>query len=682
MLNKKSLFRVSLGLIMVNLVLLGFLFFNHFDTQRKLNKIQEKAKTEVLGSTNIPIFDPNFLMSDDTFSSTRAFPTEASVQNYLDSRNSVLKDYREQNKLASYWIFAAARGQTSSRHGVNPRINPGVLIAYLEKEQSLISLTNYDTNKDPQNRIKTAMGYGCPDGAKCEERFFGLVNQLNWAAYQLQFNFDRAQTASNLVAPYHVNKTISTLDEYNVFLSNAATAANYRYTPHVYWGNYNLWKIITANGWGVSSQTYSMAEIDRINLPNKDKDIITVDTGQPISLEEIRPILTKSYTYGETGENIKKLQRFLRQRGYFMNRQITGMYGLITEKAHKNFNRDNGILNTTPTNGCIELFNREWRIGQEGQEVRELQVCLRDAGYFDWPIITGYYGEVTRAGLVAIRKALNGETKPLPDPIVETPKNPVEIPVATGKVKTVSKETTTNGLNMRNSACGDRITTIAWNTEGNKLRGPVSRSCLGGNWNWYEVQFGNQKGWVVDFYLENINSQENQNTTQTPEPVIVTSPENPKPKPIIEPERVMAIRKDSAAPALNFRSAPCGNRIATINWGQVGEKLSESRNQTCFGRNWKWQKVRFNGQIGWVADFYLKDVSKEETVKTNSRGENIPGLNIRDSACGNRVSMAGWGEIGVKLQGPVRRNCFGRNWDWYEVQFNGQKGWVAGFYLD
>ena len=671
MLSKKSLFRISYLLITVNLILVGFLFFNHFNTRYKIDKIQKEAPTEVLGSTNIPVFNPSYIMSNETFSSTRAFPSQSSVQNFLNDRNSPLRNYSEQGQPASYWIFAAARGETSSKWGVVPRINPGVLIAYLEKEQSLISLTNYDVVKDPQNRIRTAMGYGCPDGTNCDTKYYGLANQLNWGAYQLQFNFDRGASGSNLVAPYHIQKTITTLDEYNVFLSNAATAANYRYTPHVYWGNYNLWKIITANGWGVSSQTYSAAEIDRVNLANKDQDINSVDGGATITFTEIEPILKTTFRYGQTGDNITKLQRFLRQRGYYMTREINGMYGLITEKAHKNFNRDNGILNNQPSSQCQTLFNKQWKIGQEGQDVKDLQICLRNAGYFDWPIITGYYGEVTQNGLIAIRKALSGETgQPK-----EKPSDPIlkEIPVASGRVKTVSKGVNTKGLNMRNSVCGSLITSIAWGSEGDKLRGPVSKNCFGRNWNWYEVQFGNQKGWVVDFYLENVQNQ--------PKPK-----EKPNPEPEESPENIITLVKTNSrgqkAPSLNLRKEPCGAKTGSIDWGQTGEKLEGSKAQTCFGKSWNWQKVRFNGTVGWVADFYLQEISSDKSVKTTSKGQKVPALNIRSSACGDQIGTAAWGEAGYILQGPTKKACFGGNWDWYEVQFNGRKGWVVGYYLD
>ncbi len=707
--KKRNYLVIAIVLLMANLLLVGFIFLNNYRTDQEIKQIKDFQDTEVLGATSIPIFDPSEIFSNSAFTSTRAFPTEQSVQDYLNRVNSPLRNYKDQGKAASYWIYGASRGITSSKYGVTPKINPGVIIAYLEKEQSLMSLSNYDVNTDPQNRIRTAMGYGCPDGTSCETKYYGLANQLNWATYQLQFNYDRAISKSSLVAPYHVNNTITTLDEYNVFISNGATAANYRYTPHVYWGNYNLWKIVTANGWGDSSRTYTYAEIDSVNLSRKDKDINSVDTGTPISLSEIYPILTTDYSYGSQSSDIQKLQRFLRQQGYYMNREITGMYGLITEQAQKNFRRDKGIVNSKPTEACKQLFERNWRIGQTGSDVEKLQICLREAGYFDWPVITGYYGPVTESGLNSIRKALA-----TPDPLKEEGGNNSSnqpVPVASGTVVTTSKGVSESGLNLRDSACGQRVDTIPWNQIGQKLEGPIKKTCFGQTWNWYKVNFSGKIGWVVDYYLENTsldNQKPNQNNSNSKEQPSTQSPKEPSEQSSsnnssqssdqkgvrIKLERVedqtQTVKTNSKneniseVPGLNLRDSACGQRVDTIPWNQIGQKLEGPIKKTCFGQTWNWYKVNFSGKIGWVVDYYLDGVAlPNKETKTNSRGvNNVSGLNMRSAVCGNKIEVISWGQTGQKLEGPISAECFGKTWNWYKVNFNGQVGWVVDYYLD
>jgi len=408
--NRKSQLQFTFALILFNLILASVAVYNFYSSKVDLNKIAESTDSVLGVNSNTPTFDPNFIISDQTFSSTRVFDTEAKVQDYLNNVNSPLKNYTEQGKRASYFIFAAARGQTSSKWGVVPNLNPGLILAYLEKEQSLLSLSGYDTNADPERRIRTAMGYGCPDTAVCATEYFGFANQVNWAAYQLQFNFNLAITRSSMVAPYHVNNTITTLDEYNIFLTNAATAANYRYTPHVYWGNYNLWAIMVANGWGVDGNTYSKADLDAKNLVGKDIQV-NLNTGDQISFEQVKDIIQIQYVLGQNNDNIKLIQRFLRQQGYYLNREITGMYGVVTDQAVKNFIRDKrlGISPADKNAKCKELIEGEYTIGSVSEDIKSLQQCLRNIGLFNWPSNTGYYGPITEA---ARKLAKNSSQQP------------------------------------------------------------------------------------------------------------------------------------------------------------------------------------------------------------------------------------------------------------------------------
>ena len=354
-------------------------------------------------------------MSDETFRSKRVFPDQASIQRYLDSSNSPLKNFSDKGQTAAYWIFNAANGNTSSKFGIRPDLNPGVLIAYLEKEQSLISLSNYDTAGDPEKRIRSAMGYGCPDNNVCDSVYYGFANQINWGAYQLEFNFARAG-GSNSSEAYRVNRTITTLDGYNVFLSNAATAANYRYTPHAYWGNYNLWKILTANGWGVDSNTYSSDYIDEINI----RRIDTPDgvEGEKLTQDDVKNVINRDFKIGQSGGDVILLQRYLRQNGYFTYKYITGYFGNITRTAFDAYLAAGGSTTTTSPNtstptppantglnknsvgiSCDDSVKIKWAIGDRYENVRVLQECLRLSNFFTYPVSTGYFGPITQKAL-------------------------------------------------------------------------------------------------------------------------------------------------------------------------------------------------------------------------------------------------------------------------------------------
>jgi peptidoglycan hydrolase-like protein with peptidoglycan-binding domain len=418
---KRGLIAISVCLLALNIAL-GTIVYTNVGKIKKTSKAPTTAlaQNEVLG-VSTPVFSRHMVLSDEAFTSTRAFPNEGSVQAYLVKTNSPLKNYSTNGKSASYWIYSSARGVTSSRYGVTPQINPGVILAYLEKEQSLISLVNYDVNLDPQFRVRAAMGYGCPDDASCSETYKGFANQVNWAAYQLQYNFNQATTTGG-GTNYIVGRTILTLDEYPVYITNAATAAQYRYTPHVYWGNYNLWKIVTANGWGQDATTYNMGEIDRINLPNKGNKKFDGELIQTITFDQVRNIVTQNIPLGTQNADITLLQNYLREQGYYSFNAITGFYGVVTEAALKEYRIDKGIT-TGYKNLSVELcsphINRDWNMGESSIQVTYLQNCLIDLGLFNYPVATGYFGPLTKKGLDAAKKGLN----------LVLPQNPIPKPV-------------------------------------------------------------------------------------------------------------------------------------------------------------------------------------------------------------------------------------------------------------
>ncbi|HYV33258.1 MAG TPA: hypothetical protein VE973_00205, partial [Candidatus Limnocylindria bacterium] len=152
----------------------------------------------------------------------------------------------------------------------NSGLNSQVIIVTLEKEQSLID-GQFSSNSQLQTALDHAMGFACPDSGGCGNLFPGFY-------YQIFGNFDssgnrylgaakslmKSFSASGGRGPAGPNGSIShvgdTLDIQNtlggydniapsqsVQLSNNATAALYRYTPHVFNGNYNFWKFF--NEW-------------------------------------------------------------------------------------------------------------------------------------------------------------------------------------------------------------------------------------------------------------------------------------------------------------------------------------------------------------------------------------------------------------------------------------------------
>ena len=211
-----------------------------------------------------PNFNPNKIIDDNELLNTSSMSL-SDIQTFLQSKNSYLANYSTLNahgttKSAAEIIYDASNNnydcsgvtlsdtptefekQQKCRHITT--VNPKFLLVLLQKEASLV--------EDPspsQGRLDWAAGYGCPDGWVCNPYYKGFGKQVNSAALQFlayineqdHYNYKAGQTytINNTLDPYCTtsNQTMS------VTPLNKATAALYNYTPHVFNGNYNVFKL-------------------------------------------------------------------------------------------------------------------------------------------------------------------------------------------------------------------------------------------------------------------------------------------------------------------------------------------------------------------------------------------------------------------------------------------------------
>lgn len=109
------------------------------------------------------------------------------------------------------------------------KINPQVLLVLLEKEQSLIS--------DPiphSGQYRAATGYGCPDTAACDSKYYGFKNQVYRAAELFRYTLDNGYYAypEKTKGVYVAYNPSASCGRSEVYIENRATAALYRYTPY------------------------------------------------------------------------------------------------------------------------------------------------------------------------------------------------------------------------------------------------------------------------------------------------------------------------------------------------------------------------------------------------------------------------------------------------------------------
>ncbi len=204
-------------------------------------------------------FKPGNIISDATMSNHTSMSV-TDIQNFLTSKNPCKNtDYnfylnlvKKYPHLSWHWSgepynghfvclseerfgdgTTIGTGQTAAEiiyeAAQTHRINPQVLLVLLEKEQSLI------TDDYPNNiQYRSATGYGCPDTAACDSKYYGLKNQINKAAELFRYTLDHGyyvypEKTRGVYVAYHPNKSCGSSE---VWIENRATAALYRYTPY------------------------------------------------------------------------------------------------------------------------------------------------------------------------------------------------------------------------------------------------------------------------------------------------------------------------------------------------------------------------------------------------------------------------------------------------------------------
>jgi len=222
--------------------------------------IPQPSSAQMIGVD--PNFNPGNIISDEEILQCNAMNV-TQIQNFLQKKGSFLASYQTYNahgtpdKSAAEIIYEAATANydcedanlsdspTEEEKRLKCRqvstVNPKFLLVLLQKEQSLIEDSN-PTSK----QLDWATGYGCPDGWTCNPYYQGFGKQINSAALQFRYYVDNPQkfkyqpgNTYTFTNPYGV----VTNEPMNVTIENRATAGLYDYTPHVFNGNYNFYKL-------------------------------------------------------------------------------------------------------------------------------------------------------------------------------------------------------------------------------------------------------------------------------------------------------------------------------------------------------------------------------------------------------------------------------------------------------
>jgi len=187
-------------------------------------------------------------------------------------------------------------------------------------------------------------------------------------------------------------------------------------------------------------------------------------------------VFTKYLGIGSDNTEVNELQKLLKDLGYFTYSKTTDYFGPITEKALKLFQKDKGIsqvgwigpqtrkalneasskssavssktvtekvaVKTTPSG---YTFTKYLYIGHENDEVKKLQLKLKELGYFTYPTATGYFGSVTKEAVVKFQKAKGISQVGWIGPQTRKALNSSKLAVVSSKTEKVAVKTTPSG---------------------------------------------------------------------------------------------------------------------------------------------------------------------------------------------------------------------------------------------
>jgi peptidoglycan hydrolase CwlO-like protein len=176
--------------------------------------------TMPVGGNPNTTFNPDILISETNYRASASI-TATDIQVFLEQQAGTLDTYRAADHNGVVHSPAEMIAEASVAWGVSPR----VILATLQKEQSLLSKTS-----PSRDTYDWAMGAGKAD-THTFTQYRGFGKQIWWGAQKLDKNADMYTPGATL-----------NIDGSVVRPQNGATFGLYRYTPHTH-GAMSFWMI-------------------------------------------------------------------------------------------------------------------------------------------------------------------------------------------------------------------------------------------------------------------------------------------------------------------------------------------------------------------------------------------------------------------------------------------------------
>jgi peptidoglycan hydrolase CwlO-like protein len=172
------------------------------------------------GGTPTGKYQPDTVISETNFRAATSM-SAADIQAFLETQPGSLKNHSGKDYAGVQKTAAEMIADASVKWGISPK----VILATLQKEQSLLTATN-----PSQTAMDWAMGCGKAD-TFTTYKYQGFGNQIWFGAYKQKQNADLWKPGAS-----------QKIDGSKVYPTNPGTHAQYRYTPH-FPGVMSFWMI-------------------------------------------------------------------------------------------------------------------------------------------------------------------------------------------------------------------------------------------------------------------------------------------------------------------------------------------------------------------------------------------------------------------------------------------------------
>lgn len=312
-------------------------------------------------------YDPLDIIPYDTWRASGSM-TAADIQAFLDSKAGPLKSYSTTLYHDTSILNVSAPTEHAARKTAAQiiwdaanafNLNPKVLLATLQKEQSLIEVSNGHNT----SRLRRAMGYGITGAKDANGVQIEPYPGFGWQVWGAAYTFSRGWAISRWY-PGFVMSGVGGAPGGRVVPKNASTYALYSYTP--YYPQVGFWNLYVKY-FGDPHTPARLMPVYRFKKKGTGDYYYTVSEGKRFELSSGKTWKFMGASYNldtSSSANTTPLWRLqkVKTKGYYYTTSAAKKDSLLRKgKRYWRLSGTVGLVSTAPTDGALAVYRLEYK---------------------------------------------------------------------------------------------------------------------------------------------------------------------------------------------------------------------------------------------------------------------------------------------------------------------------------